>query len=50
MDETGCKWVDGLLGRLTLEQKVGQLMVFGFMALPFQAVPSGTVSLPRRLD
>ncbi len=24
------KWVDDLMGRLTIEQKVGQLMVFGF--------------------
>ncbi len=24
------KWIDGLLGKMTLEQKVGQLLVFGF--------------------
>lgn len=31
MTEAGSKWIDGLMGRLSLEQKVGQLMVFGFM-------------------
>ncbi len=31
MNEQANKWVDGLMGRLNLEQKVGQLMVFGFM-------------------
>jgi len=31
MTEAGTKWMDGLMGRMTLEQKVGQLMVFGFM-------------------
>ena len=24
------KWIDNLMGRLSLDQKVGQLMVFGF--------------------
>lgn len=33
-DKAKNKWVDNLMGRLTLEQKVGQLMVFGF-AGPF---------------
>ena len=31
MTEAANKWIDGLMGRLSLEQKVGQLMVFGFM-------------------
>jgi beta-N-acetylhexosaminidase len=31
MTETGSGWVDGLMGRLNLEQKAGQLMVFGCM-------------------
>ena len=31
MNDAGNKWVDGLMGRLNLEQKVGQVMVFGFM-------------------
>jgi beta-N-acetylhexosaminidase len=31
MTEAVNKWIDGLMGRLSLEQKVGQLMVFGFM-------------------
>ncbi len=30
MTEAANKWIDGLMGRLNLEQKVGQLMVFGF--------------------
>jgi beta-N-acetylhexosaminidase len=33
-DEAKSRWIDSLLGRLSLEQKVGQLMVFGF-AGPF---------------
>ena len=31
MTEAANKWIDGLMGRLSLDQKVGQLMVFGFM-------------------
>ncbi len=31
MTETASNWIDGLMGRMNLEQKVGQLMVFGFM-------------------
>jgi len=31
MTEAANKWIDGLMGRFSLEQKVGQLMVFGFM-------------------
>ena len=31
MTDAANKWIDGLMGRLNLEQKVGQLMVFGFM-------------------
>jgi beta-N-acetylhexosaminidase len=30
MSDAKKKWIDGLMGRLNLEQKVGQLMVFGF--------------------
>ena len=31
MTKAANKWTDGLMGRMNLEQKVGQLMVFGFM-------------------
>jgi beta-N-acetylhexosaminidase len=30
MNEKKDKWVDNLLGKMTLEQKIGQMMVFGF--------------------
>ena len=30
MTESASQWIDGLMGRMSLEQKVGQLMVFGF--------------------
>lgn len=29
-DQAKAKWIDDLMGKMTLEQKVGQLMVFGF--------------------
>ncbi len=31
MTEAAHAWIDGLMGRMNLDQKVGQLMVFGFM-------------------
>ena len=31
MNNDARRWIDGLMGRMNLEQKVGQLMVFGFM-------------------
>jgi beta-N-acetylhexosaminidase len=30
MNEANKKWIDDLLGEMSLEQKVGQMMVFGF--------------------